>query len=111
MRQAIALNADLQRAHVNLGLILGRTNRDGEALSEFQRGGCTEAAAHANLAFTLAVQKRTGDAQRHYEYALSLDPSCKTALDGLASLRAARTASAARSSEAQTRLEARMEFL
>ncbi len=64
LRRAIALNADCARAHTNLGLLLARTGREKEALVEFRKAGCDEAAARSNLGFALTLEERWPEAQR-----------------------------------------------
>src|SRR5207253_9547824 len=53
LRQAVAIAPDHRRALNNLGLVLARTGMQSEALAAFRKAGCTEADAHANLAFAL----------------------------------------------------------
>ena len=93
LRQAIALNAELARAHNNLGLLLAHTGRKPQALKEFSKAGCTEADAHANLAFALMREQRWQEAEEHYRIALAADPSSPTATRGLQVLQALQTAS------------------
>jgi Flp pilus assembly protein TadD len=75
LRQALALRHDHRRAHNNLGLVLGRTDRAEEAVAEFRKAGCSEADAHANLAFALALDGRWPEARAQYADALARDPS------------------------------------
>jgi Flp pilus assembly protein TadD len=75
LRQALALRPDHRRAHNNLGLVLAHTDRAEEAVAEFRRAGCSEADAHANLAFALALDGRWPEARAHYADALASDPS------------------------------------
>jgi Tfp pilus assembly protein PilF len=88
LRRAIALNPSLARAHNNLGLLLGRTGRGEEALEEFARAGCTEAEARANLGFALILEERWDEARGQFGLAMYLDPSSRTARDGLDALSA-----------------------
>jgi Flp pilus assembly protein TadD len=89
LRQAIALNPNLGRAHTNLGLLLARTGREDEALKEFAKTGCSEPMARCNLAFALATERRWQEAQSQFEMALTADPSSKAAREGLAAVREA----------------------
>jgi Flp pilus assembly protein TadD len=73
-RQALARRPDLSRAHNNLGVLLGRTGRAGEALAEFNKAGIPEADAHLNLAFALALDLRWAEAKQHVAIARKLDP-------------------------------------
>ncbi|MFO0841659.1 MAG: tetratricopeptide repeat protein [Gemmataceae bacterium] len=86
LRQALALRPDHPRARNNLGLLLARTGRDGEALAEFRKAGCAETDAHANVAFALTLERRWPEARQHYGQALAADPTSKVARGGLASL-------------------------
>lgn len=86
LRQAIAINPDLTRAHINLGLLLARTGRADESLMEFARAGCPEADARANLAFAFMLEERWMESQRQYESALAVDPQSEAARDGLDAL-------------------------
>lgn len=75
LRRAVALAPDHRRAHTNLGLVLSRLGRTDEALAEFRRAGCDETEAHSNLAFVLTLEQRLPEARRHYQQALTADPS------------------------------------
>jgi len=90
LRRAIALDPDHARAHNNLGLLLARTNRPSDALREFAKAGCSEAAARSNLAFALSLEGQLQEAEKQFELALAADPNLKTAREGLAKLRSAR---------------------
>jgi Tfp pilus assembly protein PilF len=83
LRQAIALQPDNDKAHNNLGLVLGHLGRDADALAEFRKGGCNEAEAHNNLAFVLTLEDRLPEAKEHYERTLALNPSCASARKAL----------------------------
>jgi Flp pilus assembly protein TadD len=87
LRRAVALAPDSRRARNNLGLLLARTGREQEAFGEFAKAGCSEAEAHTNLAFALSLAERRDVAEAHFQRAVDLDPSLKTAQQGLASLR------------------------
>jgi Tfp pilus assembly protein PilF len=87
LRRALALNADCARAHTNLGLLLARTGREDEALVEFGKAGCDEAAARTNLGFALTLAERWPEAKQQFELALKVDPQSKMAKDGLAAIR------------------------
>ncbi|MGO8747209.1 MAG: tetratricopeptide repeat protein [Thermoguttaceae bacterium] len=92
--RAIELDPRLTRAHNNLGLLLARTGHPQDALAEFSKAGCSEPAAHANLAFALALQNRCPEAEQEFRYALSRDPSLVTAQQGLQSLHSLSTRAA-----------------
>jgi tetratricopeptide (TPR) repeat protein len=87
LRRAIALNSDCARAHTNLGLLLARTGREKEALMEFRKAGCDEAAARGNLGFALTLAEHWPEARRQFELALAADPNSTMAKDGLAAIR------------------------
>ena len=86
LRQAIAIHPDHRKAHNNLGKLLARAERRDEALAEFRKGGCSEADAHANLAFHLTLENNWADARKHYERALTVEPSSAAARKGLEEL-------------------------
>jgi len=87
LSQAIALQPDMARAHNNLGLLLARTGRQDGAMTEFARGGCTEADARANLAFALTLEQQWVAARQQYELALAVDSTSRAAQKGLDALR------------------------
>jgi tetratricopeptide (TPR) repeat protein len=82
-RKALELAPEHHRAQNNLGLVLAHTNRAQEALLAFQRAGCSDADAHSNLAFVLTLDKSWKEAEQHYAYARTLDPSSSAAENGL----------------------------
>lgn len=86
LRRAIALKPDHQRAHNNLGLVLARAGRGPEAFASFQRAGCSAPDAHTNLAYASTLNGDWVAARTQYKRALELDPSSKTARQGLESL-------------------------
>jgi Tfp pilus assembly protein PilF len=87
LRHAISLAPGLHRAHNNLGLVLARQGRKGEAFEEFARAGCNRAEAHANLGYALALSERWDEARWEYQRALEANPNLATAREGLNSLR------------------------
>lgn len=78
LRQAIAARQNYQRAHGNLGLVLGKQMKWKECLEAFKKAG-TPATAQANLAAMYMAANRPDDARRCCNIALGLDPSLKTA--------------------------------
>lgn len=85
LRQALAINPELNRAHTNLAVALGQQGRMDESFTQF-RQVVPEAEAHANVAF-LHVQRGEGtQAIEHYSRALTLDPNLKPAMQALAQL-------------------------
>ncbi len=88
LRQALAVEPKHARARVNLGLVLGRTGRDDEALASFIGGGCSAAEAQANLAFALALDRKFDAARDRYQLALAADGSSEAARSGLAQVEA-----------------------
>jgi len=85
LRQAIAAAPKLARAHNNLGLLMGRTGREGEALAEFADAGVGEVDARANLAFALGQSRRFEQARKQVAVARALGPS-KEHAEGLAAV-------------------------
>jgi tetratricopeptide (TPR) repeat protein len=86
LRQALKLQPDLARAHVNLGLVLAREGQVDSALAEFRKGGCSPAVAHQNVAFVLTTEHRMSDARRQYDLALAADPSSSSTKQRLTQL-------------------------
>jgi Tfp pilus assembly protein PilF len=87
LNQALELNPNLERAHMNLGLVMAHSDRQELALAEFKKGGCKEADAHVNLAYCYLWDKRTEPAADEFQKALKVDPGSKSAEDGLVKLR------------------------
>ena len=83
LRQALQIRKDHSRAYNNLGMVLARTNKVGEALVAFKNGGCEQGEAHANVAFALAEEGNLQGAKEHYELALRVKPSLESAKTGL----------------------------
>lgn len=86
LRQAIAKKPDMARAHNNLGLLLGRSGRVPEALTEFRKAGCPEADAELNLAFALGQNRRWSEAKEHVEIARSLGANLPNVKEGVAEI-------------------------
>ncbi|MEK6237511.1 MAG: tetratricopeptide repeat protein, partial [Planctomycetales bacterium] len=85
-RQAVRLDDDHERANNNLGLVLAHTDRVGESLAAFRKGGCDESESHVNVALVKAVQGDLDESRRHYQLALSVNPQMKSAQEALAKL-------------------------
>jgi Tfp pilus assembly protein PilF len=77
-RQAVAINANLQCAWVNLGLTLAQQNRYEESVDAFSKA-VTRAEALSNLAFVLSTQGKPAEAKQCYREALDLDPKLNIA--------------------------------
>lgn len=73
LRQALALDPGYSLAANNLGLVLARQGRSGEALRAFERGSGA-AQAHNNLGVVLAQQGRYNQAANHFRQALETMP-------------------------------------
>lgn len=88
-RQALVLEPNHRRAQNQLGLVLARTNRHEEALSQFQKAGCTPSEAHSNLAFALSLQRQTEEAEAAWQIASQSAPKLpehRRRLDAVAAL-------------------------
>ncbi len=91
---ALELQPAFPRAHMNRGLVLGRLERDAEALAAFALAG-PEADAHFNLGVVQAEGQRYAAAAHSFERALQLAPDMTAAweqLRAVARLAAAETA-------------------
>lgn len=100
LRESIAKNNDNPQAHNNLALVLARTERGNEALGEFQRGGNSEAEAHANLGYVLTLDGHWEEARQEYGRALAVNPSLELARTGLKKLDTLATYAEARATAA-----------
>lgn len=78
LRQSLAIDPSLRRAHNNLAMVLARTNRHEEALAEFRGGGNSVADAYSNLAFALTLDRQWQAARENYKRALAASPSSTT---------------------------------
>lgn len=83
LRQALTLKPRHLRAHNNLGLVLAQTEREDEAVSEFQKAGCDESDARTNLAFVLTLNRNWDGAREQYQLALAAKPNSAAAKAGL----------------------------
>lgn len=86
LKQSIAIQPELQRAHNNLGLVLAHGSKLDEARREFQLGGLPAADAHWNLAQTLVSQSRWEEARDEFKRMKTLNPTDKQIDRQLASL-------------------------
>jgi Flp pilus assembly protein TadD len=84
-RRAIELQPDNAKYHNNLAAALVDGGRSDEAFRELSALN-SPAAAHFNLAYLLEQQKQHGDAVRHLEQAIALDPAMTPAREMLAQL-------------------------
>ncbi len=88
LQRAVELRPDHKRARNNLGLVLARAGRGADAMTAFRQAGCTQADAHANLAYALTLQGQLPEARAQYEQALALDANSASARKGLGELAA-----------------------
>tara|TARA_R110002072_G_scaffold13481_2_gene56887 strand:+ start:93386 stop:94252 length:867 start_codon:yes stop_codon:yes gene_type:complete len=56
LRKAISLSPEHQRSHMNLALLLARSNRQPESEREFLAGGCSRETSRSNLAIVASFQ-------------------------------------------------------
>jgi Flp pilus assembly protein TadD len=82
LTEAISRDGTQPRYRVNLGFALFGAGRPAEALNAF-RGAGTEADAQSNLALAYELAGDDGDAVAHYQRALDVDPSHRSATEGL----------------------------
>ncbi len=87
LREALAINPNLKRAHNDLGLVLAHTERHDLALASFKQAGCPDADAQVSLAYCLICDRQRELAETHLHLALQADPHSKTADQLLVSLR------------------------
>ncbi len=92
-REAIGLLPDFAEAHANLGLLLDRAGRQGEAEHHYLHSlACNPdvGQTHLNLGVLLAHQKRFAEAELVYRRALALIPNSPAAWSNLGVLQACR---------------------
>jgi tetratricopeptide (TPR) repeat protein len=73
-RLALDAASDHKRAHHHLALTLAAQGKDGMALREFKKSGCSSAEARANLALMQTFTGRLDEAGRNCELARKADP-------------------------------------
>ena len=74
LKQSIAIQPQLKRAHNNLGLVLAQGSKLDEARREFQIGGLTLADAHWNLGQMLVSQSRWDEARSEFQRIKAISP-------------------------------------
>jgi tetratricopeptide (TPR) repeat protein len=99
LRQAIELEPDLAKAHVNLGVVLACKGRDQAALDEFLKVLPSDG-AHYNLGLLYESNRQPDKARAAYAHALTLNPEMEAAQQGLKRLMPAEGSAVARTSEA-----------
>lgn len=58
LRRSITLSPEHQTSHMNLALLLARTDCQGESACEFLTGGCSREASQSNLAIVTGFRHR-----------------------------------------------------
>jgi Flp pilus assembly protein TadD len=86
LKQSIAIQPELKRAHNNLGMVLAQGSKVDEARREFQIGGLSLPDAHWNLAQILISQSRWEEARDEFKKIKSLTPNDASVDRQLASL-------------------------
>lgn len=86
LKQSIAIQPELRRAHNNLGLVLAQGSKLEEARREFQIGGLTLPEAHWNLAQILVSQSRWEEARNEFNTIQVLVPEDRKVASELNSL-------------------------
>jgi tetratricopeptide (TPR) repeat protein len=74
LKQAIAIQPDHRRAHNNLAVLLAHLGKTQEALAEFRKAGNSPASSHANLAFSLSLEKNWTAAREELRLAAAGKP-------------------------------------
>lgn len=74
LKQSIAIQPQLKRAHNNLGLVLAQGSKLDEARREFQIGGLSLADAHWNLGQMLVSQSRWDEARSEFQRIKAISP-------------------------------------
>lgn len=86
LRQSIAIQPELQRAHNNLGLVLAQGSKLEDARREFQLGGLSLPESHWNLAQMLVSQSRWEEARSEFNSVKTLTPDDPNVAKELVSL-------------------------
>jgi Flp pilus assembly protein TadD len=86
LRQALKLDPQHARAHGNLGLVLGQTERYDEAFREFRAAQLNDSEAHCDMAFVYWTKGQLEQARQECRLAREKDPSNSKARDMLAAL-------------------------
>jgi Flp pilus assembly protein TadD len=86
LRKALEIDAKNDRAHCNLGLVLGHEERQAEALQQFRAAGLSDAEAHCNLGFIYWSRGKLEDARRECKVALAMNANCPKAIEILVEL-------------------------
>ena len=74
LKQSLAIQPDLSRAHNNLGLVLAQGSKLDEALRAFQAGGLSAFDAHWNVAQVLISQSRWDEARSEFQLMALINP-------------------------------------
>jgi tetratricopeptide (TPR) repeat protein len=82
-QRALTLKSDHARSHNNWALVLARTDRWEEAMSQFREGGSDLSDSHVNMAFALTMDQRWDEARDQYQKALAANPASESARNGL----------------------------
>ncbi|MCU0222544.1 MAG: tetratricopeptide repeat protein [Acidobacteria bacterium] len=86
LRQAVAIEPSLERAHMKLGVVYGRQERWEDAIASFQRALALRPDypdALANLGYTFLLMRRPGDAIPPLERAVAVKPQFAAAWTSL----------------------------
>jgi tetratricopeptide (TPR) repeat protein len=78
LKQAIAIQPDHRRAHNNLAVVLAHLGKTQESLAEFRKAGNSVAGSHANLAFSLSLEKNWTAAREEFRLATAAKPESET---------------------------------
>ncbi len=83
LRQALKLDPQHDRAHTNLGLVLGQMERYDEAYREFRAAKLSDAEAHCDMAFVYWQKGKMEDAKQECRVARDKDPALAKAREML----------------------------
>ncbi len=78
LREAVRLDTRLAQAHINLGLLLGRTQRDEQAVESFRKV-LPEPDAYYNLGLLQRAQGRHAQALESFRHVLTINPEFNAA--------------------------------
>ena len=83
LRAAIHLRPNFPSAWTNLGLVYAQQSRFQECREAFSRSAESPADVHCNMAYVYAQSMQLDQAKNEFSKALSMDPNCAAAAEGL----------------------------
>lgn len=86
LTRSLKLSPENRRVRNNLGLLYAQTERRDMALEAFRKSGCSPAESFANVGLVATMNGDVVQAEEMFRKSLAADPSCTTAVQGLAAI-------------------------